>query len=130
VKVATKQGIAFFIQLAATQGAGATEILPVLWSDNYFSLAPEKLREFTARIALAISPARRPRWKLAAEHRDHMPLRRLEASQSRVKSASRSPSPPRSAIRFSTAARGLALDGRPPTPVAWAREPVAEVVFL
>lgn len=45
------QSIAFFIQLALTKGAGGDEILPVLWSDNYFSLAPGESREFTARIA-------------------------------------------------------------------------------
>jgi exo-1,4-beta-D-glucosaminidase len=43
--------IAFFIQLALTKGAGGAEILPVLWSDNYFSLAPGEMREFTARLA-------------------------------------------------------------------------------
>jgi len=45
------QQIAFFIQLALTQGDGGEEILPVIWSDNYFSLAPGETREFTARVA-------------------------------------------------------------------------------
>ncbi len=43
--------IAFFIQLALTQGEGGDEILPVIWSDNYFSLVPGETREFTARVA-------------------------------------------------------------------------------
>jgi exo-1,4-beta-D-glucosaminidase len=42
--------IAFFVQLALTHGQGGEEILPVLWSDNYFSLVPDETREFTARI--------------------------------------------------------------------------------
>jgi exo-1,4-beta-D-glucosaminidase len=45
------KSIAFFIQLALTKGAGGDEILPVLWSDNYFSLAPGEAREFTAHVA-------------------------------------------------------------------------------
>jgi exo-1,4-beta-D-glucosaminidase len=43
--------VAFFVQLALTNGKGGEEILPVLWSDNYFSLAPGEIREFTARMA-------------------------------------------------------------------------------
>ena len=43
--------IAFFIQLALTKGAGGEEILPVIWSDNYFSLVPGETRELTARLA-------------------------------------------------------------------------------
>ena len=43
--------IAFFIQLALTKGTGGEEILPVLWSDNYFSLVPGETREFTACVA-------------------------------------------------------------------------------
>jgi hypothetical protein len=51
VKVANPaKQIAFFIQLALTQGAGADEILPVIWSDNYFSRAPGESRELTAPI--------------------------------------------------------------------------------
>ena len=43
--------IAFFIQLALTQGHGGPEILPVFWEDNYFSLLPGESRELTARFA-------------------------------------------------------------------------------
>jgi exo-1,4-beta-D-glucosaminidase len=43
--------LAFFVQLALTQGRGGAEILPVLWDDNYFSLLPGESRELTARFA-------------------------------------------------------------------------------
>jgi exo-1,4-beta-D-glucosaminidase len=43
--------LAFFVQLALTQGRSGAEILPVLWEDNYFSLLPGEMREVTARIA-------------------------------------------------------------------------------
>jgi exo-1,4-beta-D-glucosaminidase len=42
--------VAFFVQMALTQGGGA-EILPVFWEDNYFSLLPGESREITARFA-------------------------------------------------------------------------------
>lgn len=43
--------LAFFVQLALTQGRGGQEILPVLWDDNYFSLLPGEVREVTATFA-------------------------------------------------------------------------------
>ena len=43
--------LAFFVQLALTQGRGGAEILPVLWQDNYFSLLPGESREVTATFA-------------------------------------------------------------------------------
>ena len=43
--------MAFFIQLALTQGRGDAEILPVLWDDNYLSLLPGESREVTATFA-------------------------------------------------------------------------------
>ena len=43
--------LAFFIQLAVTKGPRGDEILPVLWSDNYFSLLPHESRQITATIA-------------------------------------------------------------------------------
>jgi exo-1,4-beta-D-glucosaminidase len=52
--------IAFFIQLALTKGAGGDEILPVLWSDNYFSLPPGETREFTARVATRDLAGKKP----------------------------------------------------------------------
>ena len=42
--------LAFFVQLALTKGAGGSEILPVLWDDNYFSLLPGESREIAARF--------------------------------------------------------------------------------
>jgi exo-1,4-beta-D-glucosaminidase len=41
-------GLAFFIRLQVTKGAGGEEILPVLWQDNYVSLLPGETREITA----------------------------------------------------------------------------------
>jgi exo-1,4-beta-D-glucosaminidase len=43
--------MAFFVQLALTQGCDGAEILPVLWDDNYFSLLPGESREVTAIFA-------------------------------------------------------------------------------
>jgi exo-1,4-beta-D-glucosaminidase len=43
--------MAFFVQLAMTQGRSSAEILPVLWEDNYFSLLPGESREVTAAFA-------------------------------------------------------------------------------
>ena len=43
--------MAFFVQLALTDGRGGAEILPILWDDNYFSLLPGESREITARFA-------------------------------------------------------------------------------
>ena len=40
--------MAFFVQLALTQGRNGREILPVLWDDNYFSLLPGETRQVTA----------------------------------------------------------------------------------
>jgi exo-1,4-beta-D-glucosaminidase len=45
--------LAFFIQLAVTKGPRGEEALPVLWSDNYFSLPPHESRDVTARISTA-----------------------------------------------------------------------------
>jgi len=42
--------LAFFTQVALTQGKGGPEILSVLWDDNYFSLLPGESREVTARF--------------------------------------------------------------------------------
>lgn len=43
--------LAFFIQLAVTKGPRGEEVLPVFWSDNYFSLLPHESREVTATFA-------------------------------------------------------------------------------
>ena len=52
VRVANPGGqIAFFVQLALTKAKDGTEILPVFWDDNYFSLLPGESREITARFA-------------------------------------------------------------------------------
>jgi exo-1,4-beta-D-glucosaminidase len=46
-------GIAFFVRLKLTKGAGGEEILPVRWQDNYVSLAPGEKRELTATYRAA-----------------------------------------------------------------------------
>jgi len=43
--------LAFFVQLALTQGRGGAEILPVLWNDNYLSLLPGESRELVTTFA-------------------------------------------------------------------------------
>jgi exo-1,4-beta-D-glucosaminidase len=52
--------IAFFVQLALARGRGGTEILPVLWEDNYFSLLPGECREIIARFAAADADPAKP----------------------------------------------------------------------
>ena len=66
--------IAFFIQLALTKGAGGAEILPVIWSDNYFSLVPGETRELTARVATRDLGGKHPAlevggWNIATDYR-------------------------------------------------------------
>jgi exo-1,4-beta-D-glucosaminidase len=43
------------------EGATETEILPVLWSDNYFALMPGEKREITATYAKARAGTGAPR---------------------------------------------------------------------
>jgi exo-1,4-beta-D-glucosaminidase len=43
--------LAFFIQLALTHGRQGDEVLPVFWSDNYFSLLPGESKEVDASFA-------------------------------------------------------------------------------
>ncbi|MBI5684011.1 MAG: beta galactosidase jelly roll domain-containing protein [Verrucomicrobia bacterium] len=45
--------LAFFVHAAITRASDGEEIVPVLWSDNYISLAPGEVRELTARFATA-----------------------------------------------------------------------------
>ncbi|HTC66822.1 MAG TPA: glycoside hydrolase family 2 protein [Candidatus Acidoferrum sp.] len=40
--------IAFMVHLRATRNRGGTDITPILWEDNYFSLLPGEQREVTA----------------------------------------------------------------------------------
>ena len=40
--------IAFMVHLRATRNKGGTDITPILWEDNYFSLLPGEQREVTA----------------------------------------------------------------------------------
>ncbi|MFA5191627.1 MAG: glycoside hydrolase family 2 protein [Verrucomicrobiia bacterium] len=68
------KAIAFFIQLALTRGAGGGEILPVLWSDNYFSLVPGESRELTARVATRDLAGKKPflevgGWNIQTDYR-------------------------------------------------------------
>ncbi len=43
--------LAFFIHLRVDKGEHGTEVLPVLWQDNYFELMPGEEREITASFA-------------------------------------------------------------------------------
>ena len=45
--------LAFFVHAAVTRASDGEEIVPVLWNDNYISLAPGEVRELTARFATA-----------------------------------------------------------------------------
>ena len=57
--------VAFLIHLVLTKGPCGEEILPVLWDDNYFSLAPGESRKFLPGWR-AKTPARLSRrWKSA-----------------------------------------------------------------
>jgi len=42
------KNLAFFVRLKLDKGKGGEEILPVVWEDNYISLAPGEKREITA----------------------------------------------------------------------------------
>jgi exo-1,4-beta-D-glucosaminidase len=44
--------LAFFVHLRITKGAGGTEVLPVLWEDNYFELMPGEERVIEAIYSL------------------------------------------------------------------------------
>ena len=52
--------MAFFVQVALSQGTGGDEILPVLWDDNYFSLLPGEVREITGRFAAEDAQGKAP----------------------------------------------------------------------
>jgi exo-1,4-beta-D-glucosaminidase len=42
------KAVAFLVHLAVRKGEGSEEVLPVLWSDNYVTLAPGETRELEA----------------------------------------------------------------------------------
>jgi exo-1,4-beta-D-glucosaminidase len=44
--------VAFFVHLVLAKGPRGEEILPVLWDDNYFCLAPGESRQVCARVAV------------------------------------------------------------------------------
>jgi exo-1,4-beta-D-glucosaminidase len=45
--------VAFMVHLRATRNKGGTDITPILWEDNYFSLLPGEQREVTATYSSA-----------------------------------------------------------------------------
>jgi len=45
--------IAFFVHLKITKGAGGEEVLPVTWTDNYFTLLPGESRVIKGNYAVA-----------------------------------------------------------------------------
>ena len=55
----TKQ-LAFFVRLKVNKGAKGSEILPVLWEDNYVSLLPGETRKLTATYRTSELGAEKP----------------------------------------------------------------------
>ena len=47
----TSQALAFLVHLTVLKGQNGTDIAPVLWEDNYFSLMPGEERQVSARYA-------------------------------------------------------------------------------
>ena len=58
--------VAFFAHLVLTKGPRGEEILPVLWDDNYFSLAPGESRQVSAGWRPRTWARRSPPWRSAA----------------------------------------------------------------
>ena len=54
------KSLAFFIRLKLKKGASGTEILPVLWQDNYISLLPGEKRDLTAEYRASELGAAKP----------------------------------------------------------------------
>ena len=44
--------LAFFIRLQIKQGREGRDVLPIVWQDNYFSLAPGERKQITATYKL------------------------------------------------------------------------------
>jgi len=44
------ENLAFFVNLALTQGEGGPEVTPAFWQDNYVTLLPGETREITGRV--------------------------------------------------------------------------------
>jgi exo-1,4-beta-D-glucosaminidase len=45
------RALAFFIRLRVKRGLDGRDVLPILWDDNYFSLAPNERKQITARYS-------------------------------------------------------------------------------
>ena len=116
--------IAFFIQLALTKETDAAEILPVYWSDNYFSLLPGEMRELTACIATRDLAGRNPAlevggWNVQTDYR----CIALKTAQTSVKGGEHFTVTARMANTFLDGSRvTLLIDGQPAaTKWSWAR---------
>jgi hypothetical protein len=116
--------LAFFIQLAITKGARGEEALPVLWSDNYFSLLPHESREVSARISTADLDGAVPTlevggWNIESEYE----CVNLAPSEAEVKPNERFTMTAEIANTFLDGSRmTLAVDGKPVAAKwAWAR---------
>ncbi|MCW4017058.1 MAG: hypothetical protein NWF06_11875 [Candidatus Bathyarchaeota archaeon] len=44
--------LAFFVHATVTKGLDGEEVLPILWSDNYFSLLPKESKQFDATFSV------------------------------------------------------------------------------
>jgi len=116
--------LAFFIQLAVTKGPRGEEALPVLWSDNYFSLPPRESREVTARISSADLAGAVPTlevggWNIESEYE----CVNLAPPEAEVKATEPFTMTAEIANTFLDGSRvTLTVDGKPvATPWAWAR---------
>ena len=52
VRVENTSGrLAFMNRLMVCRGKGGEEVLPTIWSDNFFTLLPGEKKDLTARVA-------------------------------------------------------------------------------
>jgi len=58
--------LAFFVNLAVTQGEGGPEVTPAFWQDNYVTLLPGEKRNITARIYAEDLAGKSPALKVTA----------------------------------------------------------------
>jgi exo-1,4-beta-D-glucosaminidase len=116
--------LAFFVHAAITRASDGEEILPVLWSDNYISLAPGEVRELTARFATADAGQGQPAlevggWNVESQFK----CVKLRPSKSRVKAGEAFTVTASIADTFLDGSRvPLLVDGQPADAKwAWAR---------
>lgn len=125
--------VAFFVHLVLTKGSRGEEILPVLWDDNYFSLAPGDSKQVSARVAAADVGDAQPAlevggWNIETDYR----CLRLEVAKGPVKAGQAVTVTALIADTFLNGSRAtLRVDGQPvASQWVWARgETPARVSF-